>query len=129
MAQKQAHCRHRKQRKTRRQPQCNPRLQARRSAGNKVTKFGGSGALIRYLADVLHFRERFAEVTVKKGKNSQFPTVDMLFGLLGLIMLGCDRVCRINDRFGDDALLAKQLGLVRIFDQSTANRFLRKFKS
>jgi hypothetical protein len=128
MAQKQAHRRRRKQRKTRRQPSCSVRLQARRSAGNAVTKFGGSGALIRYLTDVLHFRERFAKVTVKKGKNSQFTTVDMLFGLLGLIMLGCDRVCRINDRFGDDALLAKQLGLVRIFDQSTANRFLRTFK-
>jgi hypothetical protein len=127
MAQKQAHRRHRKQRKTRRHPQRSARLQARRSAGNGVTKFGGSGALICYLTDVLHVRERFAEVTVKKGKNSQFTTVDMLFGLLGLIMLGCDRVCRINDRFGDDELLAKQLGLVRIFDQSTANRFLRTF--
>ncbi len=52
----------------------------------------------------------------------------MLFGLLGMMMLGCDRVFHINDRFGDDELLAKQLGLVRIFDQSTANRFLRKFK-
>jgi hypothetical protein len=82
---------------------------------------------MRYLTDVLKFRERFASVTVKKGPNSRFTTVDMLLGLLGLIMLGCDRVCRLNDRFGDDLLLAKQLGLVRIFDQSTANRFLRKF--
>ncbi len=43
-------------------------------------------------------------------------------------MLGCDRVFHINDRFGDGELLAKQLGLVRIFDQSTVNRFLRTFK-
>ena len=127
MAHAQAHGRQRQQRKTRRQPQRLARLQTRRAASNGLTKFGGSGALIRYVTDVLQFRARFASVTVKKGKNSQFTTVDMLLGLLGLIMLGCDRVCRINDRFGDDELLAKQLGLVRIFDQSTANRFLRKF--
>jgi hypothetical protein len=126
MAHKQV--RQRKHRKKARHRQGVARLQVRRSAANGFTKFGGSGALIRYLTDVLRFRERFASVTVKKGKNSQFTTVDMLLGLLGLIMLGCDRVCRINDRFGDDVLLAKQLGLVRIFDQSTANRFLRTFK-
>ena len=43
------------------------------------------------------------------------------------MMLGCERVFHINDRFGDDVLLAQQLGLVRIFDQSTVNRFLRTF--
>jgi hypothetical protein len=93
-----------------------------------ATRFGGSAALVTYLNDVLNVRQRFAMVTIKKGKNSQFTTIDMLCGLLGMIMLGCDRVFHINDRFGDDELLAKQLGLVRIFDQSTANRFLRRFK-
>jgi len=115
--------RQRKHRKKTRQRPCGCHLQVRRCPHNGYTKFGGSAALVCYLTNVLQFRERFASVTVKKGKNSQFTTVDMLLGLLGLIMLGCDRVCHINDRFGDDEMLAKQLGLVRIFDQSTANRF------
>lgn len=101
-------------------------LKVCRSKTNSATRYGGSGPLIAYLQDVLNVRERFSIVTLKKGKNSQFTTVDMLFGLLALIMLGCDRVFHINDRFKDEALLAKQLDLIRIFDQSTANRFLRK---
>jgi hypothetical protein len=120
--------RQRKYRKNARQRQGGVQLQARRGSHNGFTKFGGSAALCGYLSHVLQFRERFASVTVKKGTNSQFTTVDMLLGLLGLIMLGCDRVYHINDQFGEDVLLAKQLGLVRIFDQSTANRFLRQFK-
>ncbi len=124
MAHKQAQQRkHRK--KTRHRP-CGGHLQVRRSPHNGFTKFGGSAALCLYLTHVLEFRERFASVTVKKGKNSQFTTVDMCFGMLALMMLGCERVFHINDRFGDDVLLAQQLGLVRIFDQSTVNRFLRR---
>ncbi len=103
-------------------------MRVQRATSNAATKFGGSAALLQYLQSVLRFRERFSIVTIKKGKNSQFTTIDMLFGLVGMVMLGCDRVFHINDRFGDDELLAKQLGLVRIFDQSTANRFLRRFK-
>ena len=125
MAHKQV--RQRQHRKKTRQGQGGAQLQARRCPHNGMTKFGGSAALCLYLTNVLQFRERFACVTVNKGKNSQFTTVDMCFGLLGLIMLGCDRVFHINDRFGDDVLLAQQLGLVRIFDQSTVNRFLRTF--
>ena len=120
--------RQRKHRKKTRHRPYGCHLQVRRCPHNGYTKFGGSAALCLYRTNVLQFRERFASVTVKKGKNSQFTTVDMLLGVLGLIMLGCDRVCHINDRFGDDEMLAKQLGLVRIFDQSTANRFLRTFK-
>ncbi len=125
-----AHSQHRQRRKNTRARQRNHLrpMRVQRAPDNAATKFGGSAALIQYLQGVLRFRQRFAIVTIKKGKNSQFTTVDMLFGLLGMLMLGCDRVCHINDRFGDDVLLAKQLGLVRIFDQSTANRFLRMFK-
>ncbi len=117
----------RKHRKKAQQRPCGGHLQVQRSPHNGFTKFGGSAAVCLYLTNILEFRERFASVTVNKGKNSQFTTVDMLFGLLGLMMLGCERVVHINDRFGDDVLLAQQLGLVRIFDRSTVNRFLRKF--
>ena len=41
-------------------------------------------------------------------------------------MLELERVSHINGRFKDEELLAKQLDIKRIFDQSTANRFLRK---
>ncbi len=104
-----------------------PKITVRQSKKNGATRFGGSAALIKYLNDVLNFRRRFSVVTVKKGKNSKFTTIDMLFSLLALIMLGCDRVAHINDRFKDEELLARQLGIARIFDQSTANRFLVKF--
>jgi hypothetical protein len=123
------HCQRSKSKKhSQRKNAAKTKISVRYSQRNHATKFGGSAALIKYLSEVLHFRERFSSVTIKKGKNSQFTTIDMLFGLLGMLMLGCDRIFHINDRFGDDELFAKQLGLVRIFDQSTANRFLRKFK-
>ncbi|MCP4119729.1 MAG: transposase, partial [Desulfobacteraceae bacterium] len=88
---------------------------------------GGSAVLIQYLDSALDFRKRFSIVTIKKGKNSSFSTIDMLFALLALMMLGCDRIFHINDKFKDDELLARQLGIVRIFDQSTASRFMAKF--
>lgn len=104
-----------------------PKIKVRQSAKNSATRFGGSAVLIKYLGDILGFRRRFSVVTLKKGKNSRFTTVDMLFALLALIMLGCDRISHINDRFGDEELLARQLGISRIFDQSTAHRFLNRF--
>ncbi len=113
---------------TRKKNKSGPEIIVRQSEKNAATRFGGSAALIKYLNDVLNFRRRFSVVTVKKGKNSKFTTTDMLFTLLALIMLGCDRIGHINDRFKDEELLARQLGIARIFDQSTASRFLAKFR-
>ncbi len=103
------------------------KINIRKPTDNQSTKFGGSASLIQYIDIALNFRLRFSAVTIKKGKNSVFSSTDMLLGMLALIMLGCDRVYHINNRFKDDELLAKQSGLVRIFDQSTASRFLAKF--
>lgn len=116
----------RKLKKSRRKKKV-PKIKVRRAKDNGTTRFGGSAVLIKYLDNVLDFRKRFSIVTIKKGKNSTFSTIDMLFALLALMMLGCDRIFHINDKFKDDELLARQLGIVRIFDQSTASRFIAMF--
>lgn len=100
----------------------------RRAKENKVTKFGGSAVLIQYLGGVLNFRRRFSSVTIQKGKNSEFSTGDMLFSLLAIMMVECERISQINVRFKGDELLARQLGIKRIFAQATANRFLKLFQ-
>jgi Transposase DDE domain len=103
------------------------RIKISRAKHSAATRFGGSAILVQYLGEVLNFRQRFSTVKIKKGKNSTFTSVDMLFALLAITMLGCDRLFHINAQFRDEEMLAKQLGIARIFDQSTAHRFLLKF--
>lgn len=93
----------------------------------KITSKALGMPIAAFIMDVLCLRDRFSIVTIKKGKNSEFSTVDMCIGVIAIIMLECERMSHIDTSFSDEVVLAKQLGLKRFFSSSTAYRFIRKF--
>ena len=52
-----------------------------------------------FIIDVLCLRDRFSAVTIKKGNNSEFSTVDMCIGIITIIMLECERMRHIDTSF------------------------------
>ena len=98
-----------------------------RKAQQKITSKALGMPIAVYIIDVLCLRDRFSAVTIKKGKNSEFSTVDMCVGIIAIIMLECERMSHIDTSFSGEAALAQQLGLKRFFSASTAYRFIRKF--
>jgi len=82
----------------------------------------------QFLTDILSMRKGFSIVSLKKGQNSTFSTIDMCLGIVAIIMLECHRLFHINTEYQQERLLAHQLGLKRIFEQSTAHRFINRFK-
>ncbi len=93
----------------------------------KITSKALGIPIAAFIIDVLCLRDRFSAVTIKKGKNSEFSTVDMCVGIIAIIMLECERMSHIDTSFSGEAALAQQLGLKRFFSSSTAYRFIRKF--
>jgi len=98
-----------------------------RKAQQKITSKALGMPIATFIIDVLCLRDRFSAVTIKKGKNSEFSTVDMCVGIIVIIMLECERMSHIDTSFSGEATLAQQLGLKRFFSASTAYRFIRKF--
>ena len=98
-----------------------------RKAQQKITSKALGMPIAVFIIDVLCLRDRFSAVTIKKGKNSEFSTVDMCVGIIAIIMLECERMSHIDTSFSGEAALAQQLGLKRFFSASTAYRFIRKF--
>ncbi len=93
----------------------------------KITSKALGMPIAAFIIDVLCLRDRFSGVTIKKGKNSKFSTVDMCVGIIAVIMLECERISHLDTSFSGEAALAQQLGLKRFFSSSTAYRFIRKF--
>jgi hypothetical protein len=93
----------------------------------KITSKALGMPIAAFITDVLCLRDRFSIVTLKKGRNSEFNTVDMCIGIISIIMLECERISHIDTSFSGEVILAKQLGLKRFFSSSTAYRFIRKF--
>ena len=104
-----------------------PRVHTRRKH-RQTTRKALAVPVAQFLVEILSMRKRFSIVSVKKGKNATFSTGDMWGGILAIIMLGCDRFFHLNTEYRQDRLLAHQLGLVRMFEQSTAHRFIHRFK-
>ena len=98
-----------------------------RKAQQKITSKALGMPIAAFIIDVLCLRDKFSAVTIKKGKNSEFSTVDMCVGIIAIIMLECERMSHIDTSFSGEATLAQQLGLKRFFSASTAYRFIRKF--
>ena len=98
-----------------------------RKAQQKITSKALGMPIATFIIDVLCLRDRFSAVTIKKGKNSEFSTVDMCIGIIVIIMLECERMSHIDNYFSGEVPLAHQLGLKRFFSASTAYRFIRKF--
>ena len=104
-----------------------PRVKTRRKR-RQTTRKALAVPVAQFLGETLAMRKRFSILTVKKGKNSTFSTVDMSLGILAIIMLECERLFHLNTEYQQERLLAHQLGLVRMFEQSTAHRFINRFK-
>jgi len=98
-----------------------------RKAQQKITSKALGMPIAAFIIDVLCLRDKFSAVTIKKGKNSEFSTVDMCAGIIAIIMLECERMSHVDTSFSGEAVLAQQLGLKRFFSASTAYRFIRKF--
>ena len=98
-----------------------------RKAKQKITSKALGMPIAAFIIDVLCLRDSFSAVSIKKGKNSVFSTVDMCVGIIAIIMLECERLSHINTSFSGEVILAQQLGLKRFFSASTAYRFIRKF--
>jgi hypothetical protein len=98
-----------------------------RKTQQKITSKALGMPIAAFIIDVLCLRDKFSAVTIKKGKNSEFSTVDMCVGIIAIIMLECERMSHIDTSFSGEAALAQQLGLKRFFSASTAYRFIRKF--
>lgn len=98
-----------------------------RKAQQKITSKALGMPIATFMIDVLCLRDRFSAISIKKGKNSEFSTVDMCVGIIAIIMLECERMSHIDTSFSGEATLAQQLGLKRFFSASTAYRFIRKF--
>ncbi|MHA2313641.1 MAG: transposase [Candidatus Thorarchaeota archaeon] len=98
-----------------------------KKAKQKITSKALGMPIAAFVTDVLCLRDRFSAVTIKKGKNSKFSTVDMCVGIIAIIMLECERMSHIDTSFSGEVTLAQQLGLKRFFSSSTAYRFIRKF--
>ena len=99
-----------------------PKIVVSKDSTNKVTRCGGSAPLVQYLQHVLQMPQRFAKITLKQGANAVFSIPKKFMTLLVLTMLYCPRLSHINPLFKDEELLAKQIGIPRIFDQSSAHK-------
>ena len=63
----------------------------------------------------------------RKPKEHFFSDANMCMGLIGLPILGIERISKINERLSNETELAKLLGLPRFFEQSTAHGYLNRF--
>jgi hypothetical protein len=98
-----------------------------RKAKQKITSKALGIPIAAFIVDVLSLRDRFSAVTIRKGKNSVFSTVDMCVAMIAIIMIECERISHIDTTYSGEVILAQQLGLKRFFSASTAYRFIRKF--
>jgi hypothetical protein len=103
-----------------------PKIIVSKDSTNKVTRCGGSAPLVQYLQHGLQMPQRFEQITLKQGANAVFSISDKFMSILTMTMLCCPRLAHINPLFKDEELLARQLGLPRIFDQSSAHKLFRQ---
>ena len=81
-----------------------------RKGQQKITSKALGMPIAKFIIDVLCLRDRFSAVTIKKGKNSDFSTVDMCIGIIVIIMLECERISHINTSFTGEVALAVVYG-------------------
>ncbi len=103
-----------------------PKIIVSKDSTNKVTRCGGSAPLVQYLQHVLQMPRRFKQITLKQGTNAVFSIPKKFMTILVLTMLYCPRLSHINPLFKDEELLAKQIGIPRIFDQSNAHKLFNQ---
>lgn len=106
--------------------------------GDELTKYGLFPLVAWYLIDVIKLPEYFKSLTVKSKRNTskdkisahrkpKFNGIHMSMGLITTILLGIERLRKINDVLSTETKLAELIGLPKFFDQSTAHIFLRDF--
>ena len=106
-------------------------------SGREATRFAPFVPVAWFFQDVLHLRERFAEVSAARRRNwrrprrrysSTFQDPDLCLGMVAVLTLGLSRLSPINQALHDEQQLAQVLGLPRWFDQSTAHTYLNRFQ-
>lgn len=104
--------------------------------GEDLSKYGLFPLFIRYLTDVIHLPEYFAQVSVnrkrnhsrtKKGKKPIYTDQQMCMGLVAVSTLGIPRIYKIDNLLKTETQVAHLIGLPQFFDQSTAHRYLNRF--
>lgn len=106
--------------------------------GDELTKYGLFPLVAWYLMDVIKLPEYFKSLTVKSKRNTnknkgsshrkpKFNEIQMSMGLITIILLGIERLRKINDVLSTETKLAEFVGLPEFFEQSTAHIFLRDF--
>jgi len=106
--------------------------------GDELTKYGLFPLVAWYLMDVIKLPGYFKSLTVKSKRNTnkdkelahrkpKFNEIQMSMGLITIILLGIERLRKINDVLSTETKLAELIGLSEFFDQSTAHIFLRDF--
>lgn len=97
------------------------------SQKKKLTRHALGLPIATFLIGVLCIRNLFSLISIKKGKNALYSTVDMCLGILAIIMLECDRFYHIDPSYNREQIIAQQLGLKKFFSASTAYRFINSF--
>ena len=105
--------------------------------GDDLTKYGLFPILAWFLMDFISLPEYFKKLTVKKKRNRdnpikrrkpKFDASQMCMGIITAILLGVERMRRVNDVLSTETKIAELIGLSEFFDQCTAHRFLNEFQ-
>lgn len=92
-----------------------------------LTRYGFFPAVAKFFIDHLHLKALFKQVTVPQQRVRDFTVMDLCLSMISLPVLGIPYIGQINDCLRDESVIARALGLKRIFDQSTLHRFLNRF--
>ncbi len=85
-------------------------------------------AIAKFFLDYLGLRKRFKVISLKKIRDRDFSIIDLCILMISLPILGIERTSLLMMPSSEETVVAKILGLKRIFDQSTLHRFLNLFQ-
>jgi hypothetical protein len=105
--------------------------------GDDLSKYGLFPLFAWYLVDYVQLPKRLKPLTVKRKRNNKNPVkrrkpkfteAQLGIGIICIILLGIQRLRKINRLLKTETQIANLIGLERFFDQATAHRFLNEFQ-
>jgi hypothetical protein len=105
--------------------------------GDDLSKYGLFPLFAWYLVDYVQLLKRLKPLTVKRKRNNvnpvkrrtpKFTEAQLSIGIICIILLGIQRLRKINRLLKTETQIANLIGLERFFDQVTAHRFLNEFQ-